>query len=133
MNSADRNAADANPDPHILRAKDIIPPYNQNPLNLDNVDNTSSDFDIPKFDLAEQILAQQRKLSAEKRKSPACGVRSRTAQKIGVSVHQQNPSLAIRSDFPPDVLSVQQDFIIIKDIVKRDIEKICRGNRTVHK
>jgi hypothetical protein len=121
VNSADRNAADANHNSHILRAKDIIPPYNENPPNTNNPNSSSSDFDIPKFDLAEQILAQQRRLSATKRKSPA--------QKIDTSVLQSDPRLTYQSARWPAPLSGQQDLIIIKDIVKRDIEKLCRGRR----
>lgn len=135
MTSADKNATDANNNPHILRAKDIIPPYNQNSPNADKSESFNPDSGIPKFDLAEQILAQQRKLSATKRKSPACG-ESRpgreTTQKIDTSVPQPEPRLTYRSASPPATPSGQQDLIIVRDIVKRDIEKLCRGHRIAY-
>jgi hypothetical protein len=121
VNNADKNAADANTPSRILRAKDILPPYSQNPPNTDNPDSFNPDFNIPKFDLAEQILSQQRRLSAEKRRSPN--------QKIGASSHQPDVGLINRSALPSAALSVQQDFIIVRDIVKRDIEKLCKGRR----
>ncbi len=121
MNNADKNAADANIAPRILRAKDILPPYNQNPPVADNPDSLNPDFNIPKFDLAEQILAQQRRLSAEKRKSPS--------QKIVTSSLQAGTGLINRSALPSTTLSIQQDFVIVREIVKRDIEKLCRGRR----
>jgi hypothetical protein len=75
--------------------------------------------EIPKFDLAEDIMAEQRKITAIKRKAPAKRIEA-------VSV----PS-ATGSTVPTGLLqwpkSPAQEQIIA-DIVARDIEKLCRGN-----
>jgi len=74
---------------------------------------------IPKFDLAEQILAEQRKITAIKRKAP--GKKNKApnqqsqAQSIGYTIKQ-----------PPPILSEQEQ--IIAEIVARDIEKLYRGD-----
>ena len=85
---------------------------------------------IPKFDLAEQILAEQRKITAIRRKAPgkpqrlpaqdgAAGKKTKApdqqpqAQSTGYTIKQ-----------PPPTLSEQEQ--IIAEIVARDIEKLCR-------
>ena len=74
---------------------------------------------IPKFDLAEQILAEQRKITAIRRKAP--GKKNKApdqqpqAQSTGYTIKQ-----------PPPILSEQEQ--IIAEIVARDIEKLYRGD-----
>ena len=74
--------------------------------------------EIPKFDLAEQIMAEQRKIAAVKRKGPArkapLARRQRQAESIGHALKQ------------PPVLPEQDQ--IIAEIVARDIEKLYMHN-----
>jgi len=72
---------------------------------------------IPKFDLAEQILAEQRKNSSVKRKAPTNKVKP----------EQRRPKLhpaghAMQSHI--EALGQEQ---VIADIVARDIERLCRN------
>ena len=128
MNTLDNNEnlPGENREPDVLRAKDIFPaPVKPAPQshNIDNPkNNLEADFKIPKFDLAEQILARQRKISATSRKSPAEKTETSGSQPVADSIHQA----ALRYDtcFP------QHDLIIIKEIVTQDIEQLCRGRKT---
>jgi len=75
--------------------------------------------EIPKFDLAEQILAEQRKITAIRRKAPGkkneSPAQGREVESIGYTIKQ-----------PPLTLSEQGR--IIAEIVARDIEKLRRGD-----
>ena len=72
--------------------------------------------EIPKFDLAEQILAEQRKLSAVKRRGPG-----------------QKAKVPIPKRVEPSIRPVEQSLIdseqekIIAEIVARDIENLLKG------
>ena len=69
---------------------------------------------VPSFDLAEEIMAEQRKITAAKRKSP--GVKTPAPQspaQIG-SAGRKEPVLLEQS-------------LIIAEIVARDIKKLCAG------
>ena len=73
---------------------------------------------IPKFDLAEQIMAEQRKSTSVGRKGPAKRVRSpKQLRKVDLVDH------AIGSQ--PVTLGQEQ---VIVDIVARDIERLCRSS-----
>ena len=82
----------------------------------ERADGAQKAGEIPKFDLAAQIMAEQRKIAAVKRKGPARKARParrpRQAESIGHALK------------PPPVLS-EQDQIIV-EIVARDIEKLYR-------
>jgi hypothetical protein len=74
--------------------------------------------EIPKFDLAEQIMAEQRKITAIRRKGP--GKMAKPSQK-------QHPAESIaRNVMPGPILSGPGQ--IITEIVARDIEKLCTVN-----
>ena len=74
--------------------------------------------DIPKFDLAEQIMAEHRKNTAIKRKGPA--QKAKPPKK-------QHPAESIgRNVMPRPILSGPGQ--IIAEIVARDIENLCIGN-----
>ena len=87
----------------ILRARDIVP--GNNPQNI----STEPKNKIPKFDLAEEIMAQQRKVTALRRKSPAVI----SSMPIGHTVKQSIET----------PLAQEQ---IIAEIVARDIERLCK-------
>jgi len=97
---------------------------------------------IPKFDLAEQILAEQRKITAIRRKAPgkpqrlpslapavtrvqaqdgAAGKKTKTPDQ-----QPQAPSIDYTIKQPPPTLSEQEQ--IIAEIVARDIKNLYRGD-----
>lgn len=78
---------------------------------------------IPSFDLAEEIMAEQRKITAIKRKGPG---RKNETQKL----KPENQPVEHIIEQPKPVLSEQKR--IITEIVARDIEKLCRGDYSVN-
>jgi len=127
----------------VLRAKDIIPPYNKNirqELKQSVKEETSKSIGdkakhtetlsrepegveqqqigIPKFDLANQIMSEQRKTATIKRKGPG---------KINKATnHRHKVRSTGYSIEPPPKLSQQKQ--IIAEIVARDIQTLLRGN-----
>jgi len=104
----------------ILRAKDIIPGAAGPAGKGDGVSNT----DIPRFDLAEDIMAEQRRLTAVRRKGPDSPVPANFLNQPAVVVVRQSQS--IRS-FSEGFNYISDP--IIADIVTRDIERLCSGFR----
>ena len=73
---------------------------------------------IPKFDLAEQIMAEHRKITAVRRKGPG---------KMASPPKKQHPAELIERNVMPElVLSGSEQ--VIAEIVARDIENLCMGN-----
>lgn len=73
--------------------------------------------EIPKFDLAEQILAEQRKLSAVKRKGPRKRAKGPAPKTIKPAARRIEPL----------VMPFEQEQIIA-EIVARDIRSLLDGN-----
>jgi hypothetical protein len=74
--------------------------------------------EVPKFNLAEQIMAEQRKITAVRRKGPG---------KMAKPPQKQHPAESIgRNVIPRPILSGSGQ--IISEIVARDIEELCVGN-----
>ena len=98
--------------PDILRAKDIIPGKRE----IRSSEN--QDFDIPRFDLAQDIMAEQRRLIALRRRGP-----SPTAERVSRVENQESNTWqqASRIEF------ARQWDPVIADIVARDIERLCGG------
>jgi len=75
--------------------------------------------EIPRFDLAEEIMAEQRKITAIRRKAPREKIEAQNqepeVESIGYTIGQPAPA-------PPE----QER--IIAEIVARDIERLCRGD-----
>ncbi|MGD8786995.1 MAG: hypothetical protein PVJ60_06195 [Phycisphaerales bacterium] len=130
MSMSDSNKYD---DTDILRAEDIVPPYNTNAnqkwiLREDAAfveQNVSSNDDwdqrgdeVPKFDLAAQIMAEQRKITGVRRKAP--GQKAKTPNKKPQT--QSN-----RHTIKPTILSEEEK--IIAEIVAGDIQKLCWGDK----
>ena len=109
---AEKDEKQQNPDRQdrldVLRAKDIIP---GSPTN-DPADGSNKP-DIPQFDLAEDIMAEHRRLTASRRKGPG--------GKAQYAVTPVMPSQA-ESYFSP---SAPKWDPIIADIVARDIARLC--------
>ena len=123
----------------ILRARDIMPPYNTDkrgenkekedgkeaeagrrddakPLGIKEIGQGKSE--IPRFDLAEEIMAEQRKITAIKRKSPERKVEAETLR--GVE--------SFRYALEPQGFTTTGHGDIIAEIVARDIKKLCGEN-----
>jgi hypothetical protein len=74
---------------------------------------------IPKFDLAEEIMAEQRKVAATRRKGPG-----RKAN----AVKREIPEPAAPVPFPEPVRLSSEAEQVIAEIVARDIRQLCGGN-----
>jgi hypothetical protein len=103
---------DVTPMPIKAAKPPIITTVNHKPAVTGQHDN----LEIPKFDLAEDIMAEQRRITAIKRKSPA--------KKIEVL----SPPSAVGPAGPQQWPKPQAQGQIIAEIVARDIEKFCRGD-----
>jgi hypothetical protein len=106
-------------EPHHLSAS-------QTPVGAaaDGKDRAKNGPVIPEFDLGERILAEQRRMTARKRKAPGASdiePGGRTQDKPVAP----RPSLAAPS--AEELLQLQQ---IVADIVARDIERLCAGPGT---
>lgn len=96
-----------------LSLEDIIPQSAETPANpLQN--------DIPRFDLAEEIMAEHRKTTSTKRKSP---VSKPDSQIEPVRPPAEPPPVSRPVSQPEPTLLIPDQ--IIAEIVARDIEKLC--------
>ena len=127
----------------ILRAEDIIPPYNkknakqekeaagieaskpigdkvkrQESLSTKNEDTVQQKVKIPKFDLANQIMSEHRKVATIKRKRPDPKNKATSQKKKAPSTDYTHKQ--------PLILSQQEK--IIAEIVAEDIHKLRKGN-----
>ena len=95
----------------VLRARDIIPGDGKNnPTPLPKEDK----HDIPQFDLAGDIMAEQRRLIAAKRKGPGKKTETEVAQ----------PRAKAASAVEQPLLHDSEQDELLREIVKRDIEKL---------
>ena len=104
----------------ILRAKDIIPG-----VARPTADEGVSNIDIPRFDLAEDIMAEQRRLTVVRRKGPGSPEPVDLTPSPGLPVVVR-PSQSIHS-FSEGFNYISEP--IIAGIVARDIERLCSGFR----
>jgi hypothetical protein len=74
---------------------------------------------IPSFDLAEEIMAEQRKITAIRRKAPG---KKTEVQRLKLETRIADHII----DQSKPLLSEQEK--IIAEIVAKDIEKLCRGD-----
>ena len=102
----------------VLRAKDIIPGSASPAGKGQGVSNT----DIPRFDLAEDIMAEHRRLTAGRRKSPAGPAPVNLTPPPRLA---QKPVVSRSYGFSEGINAVSDP--LIADIVARDIEGLCRG------
>ncbi len=103
----------------VLRAKDIIPGANNQAGKGEGVSNT----DIPRFDLAEDIMAEHRRLTTIRRKGPGGPA---PADLTTVPAPASKPFISIYG-FSNGFNSASDP--IIADIVTRDIERFCGSLR----
>jgi hypothetical protein len=81
--------------------------------------NGQEKSEIPSFDLAEEIMAEQRKITAIRRKAPG---QKTEAQRLKPETQIVDHII----EQPKPLLSEQER--IIAEIVARDIERLCRGD-----
>jgi hypothetical protein len=96
----------------VLRAADVIPPFNPSPDKQPNAGQ------IPTFDLAEHILAEHRRTAARRRKAPGQVQAEPEVQPVrpAVKTHVVEPP----AEDPMDLHRV------VAEIVARDIERLCK-------
>ncbi len=114
-NNIERNKA-------VLRASDIIPSLNKKELLSHS--SAIPIKEIPKFDLAEEIMAEQRKVTSIRRKGP---VRETEVKKSEQSSKPAAGMVRMKAILPE--LSGHDQ--VIKEIVARDIERFYRSDRPV--
>jgi len=114
----------------ILRAKDIIP--GRGPAK----EGEGAGADIPQFNLADDIMAEQRRQTASRRKGPASEDRGQKTDDRRPSAAESQ--LGQRTEANQSVLRPQSSVLrsasytsswdpIIADIVARDIERLCEA------
>ncbi|MBA7482245.1 hypothetical protein ES707_17729 [subsurface metagenome] len=122
--------SDKQNDTSVFRAEDIVPPYNKKAHSISGAVQGANE--IPKFDLAEQIMAEQRKITAIKRKAPGKPQRlpsqDGAAGKKAKAPAQQPQAQSIGYSIKQPLLALSEQKQIIAEIVARDIEKLCRGD-----
>ena len=112
----------------VLRAMDVIPPFDNDPASPPRAKA------VPTLDLGEKILAEQRRMTARKRRAPGS---VENEQEAGEG---KADAVAIRQDVASDgELAVPVDRCdrasdeaadlhqIVADIVARDIDRLCEG------
>lgn len=110
----------------ILRARDVIPPFDKTGGEMGEKRGEIEHAEVPKFDLAHEIMAEHRKSSSVKRQGPGkiSEVVRDTVEVEQVSSFGQEEVSRVLSD--AIFLEPERDRII-SDIVARDIAAICSG------
>ncbi len=160
--------SDKQDDADVLRAQDIVPPYNKKihqkrdcqKMETDDVSAEGADVEqkkgkIPKFDLAKEIMAEQRKITAIRRKAPSktgpvrdpkdlgpkdkgsngagmieAGLRRAQSSRVaGPGKRTQAPSPESGAESISFTVqpppTLAEQELIIAEIVARDIEQLC--------
>jgi hypothetical protein len=89
-----------------------------NSLSVESAGAMQETHGIPKFDLAEQIMAEQRKIAAIRRRGPG--------RKAEAPKQQRRVESIAHTVEPPPILSEQEQ--IIAEIVARDVQRLCKDN-----
>jgi len=122
MSKVDNNKRD---DDDVLRAGDIIPPYKVQPAQTSAsqaeqraTGRLAAEREIPRFNLAEEIMAEQRKVAAVKRKAP-----SRNGV---IPIRPQSKTESVRHAVMPPTMLLFNQQQAITEIVARDIAQMRR-------
>jgi hypothetical protein len=116
MNQANNNKQN---DDGILRAGDILPPYKVQPAHTSGSSIEQREkHGIPRFNLAEEIMAEQRKVTSAKRKAPG-------PKSVTPSLREKVIESIRHSVIPPTPLLLDQQQVIT-EIVARDIMQMRR-------
>jgi len=137
-----RDAAFGNPTKRtrVLRATDVIPPFGKSTPSSNNGEGSveqpqvlfskvgnggmaagplpASDGEIPAYNLAENILAEQRRAAGRRRRGP-----SRTEEEPAASLERPGMKVSVPDLASQGLLELQR---IVAEIVARDIERLCR-------
>jgi hypothetical protein len=127
----------------VLRAADVLPPFDKDSgkpsarrqgngtaagekrRGREGADSTGPhgptagrEAQIPSFDLAESILAEQRRTTARRRKRPA-----------RATIERDNNVATMRPTYIDDLSSEEQAELqeVVAEIVARDIARLCSG------
>jgi hypothetical protein len=104
----------------VLRAADVIPPFTA------NTQPPEDGLEIPSYDLAENILAEQRQAAGRRRRGPGEGGGTKTddrRQTTEGGAVLRSLSSVLRDPAAQDLLELQR---VVAEIVARDIERLCR-------
>jgi hypothetical protein len=100
----------------ILRAHDIIPGRAEDSNDLSGAESFAQiKSEVPKFDLAENIMAEQRRATAGRRKGP--GIKE-------VPQTQERKVLSTAYNIEGERVSLSEEDRIIAEIVARDIARL---------
>ena len=99
----------------VLRAQDIIPSTGSKPQQANPLDSA-----VPRFDLATEIMAQQRKLTASRRK------KSENRERPAKTETQPKPSAAFTETF---TMPGPVPMSVIAEIVKQDIQRMLLAHK----
>lgn len=104
---------------------DIVKQIRKDTISQNKTDQPKKTSSIPEYDLGKQMLAAQRKNTAAKRGAP--GQKAPIPiQSIATPVPVKSAGKAYTKQAPPADL---QSDAIIREIVARDIARLCRSNR----
>ncbi len=124
----------------VLRASDVIPPFDKNVAQAKGVAADTEPIgsasakpspgrgvtllkeapvEVPTYDLAENLLAGQRRIASRRRRAPGHG-----EEEPVVRLGQVRPRNVTADRSPEDLLALRQ---IVAEIVARDIERLRRG------
>lgn len=104
----------------VLRAADVIPPFGK------NVQPREDGVEIPSYDLAENILAEQRQAAGQRRRGPGASGGTKTDDRRPTTeggAVLRSLSSVFRDPAAPDLPELQR---VVAEIVARDIERLCR-------
>ncbi|HNS22055.1 MAG TPA: hypothetical protein PKH24_16240 [Sedimentisphaerales bacterium] len=93
-------------------------PFAGSPSAPDMGRSPAAGGEIPKYDLAENILAEQRRVASRRRRSPG------QAQEGPVAVSApREPTTPVDEELAEDLPELQR---IVAEIVAKDIDRLCR-------
>ncbi len=81
-----------------------------------------ADVTVPRYDLAETILAEQRRVAAGRRRAPG-----RPQEEPTPTSGDEHSRISIEEPLSQDLTELQR---IVTEIVARDIERLCRRPET---
>jgi hypothetical protein len=86
-----------------------------------SVESPAAVVEIPSYDLAANILAEQRRVASRRRRAPI-----QTDEPPATSPAASGARVSIVGFPPQNLMELQQ---VVAEIVARDIERLCRPNR----
>jgi len=111
-----------------LRAMDVIPPFDK------DAQPPEDGVEVPSYDLAENILAEQRRAAGRRRRGPG----QVAFEPVGpIPVGATGPQTQTSAFGSPTHALPVQDLLelqhVVAEIVARDIERLCRRpDRSAH-